>query len=107
VINTNTISSSTRLGETADRQDLIDRYKARLRTGRPGFIPDKGKIFLIFHSVQTGIKAYPISYPVGTGAFTPGVKMEGSEADHSPPSITEVKIGGTVSLLFHTSWRHA
>jgi hypothetical protein len=43
------------------------------------------------HVVQTGFGAHPASYPVGTGALSPGVKQPGREADHSPPAIAEVK----------------
>jgi hypothetical protein len=32
-----------------------------------------------------------VSYTMGTGAVSPGVKRQGREADHSPPSSAEVK----------------
>jgi hypothetical protein len=32
-----------------------------------------------------------VSYPMGTGGFSPGVKQLGREADHSPPTSAEVK----------------
>jgi hypothetical protein len=31
------------------------------------------------------------SYPMDTGALSPGVKRQGREADHSPPASAEVK----------------
>jgi hypothetical protein len=34
---------------------------------------------------------HPNSYPMGTGTLSPGVKRQGSEADHSPPTSVEVK----------------
>jgi hypothetical protein len=34
---------------------------------------------------------HPASYPVGTGTLSQGVKPSGREADHPPPSSTEVK----------------
>jgi hypothetical protein len=37
-----------------------------------------------------------------TGALSLGVKVPGLEADHSPPSIDEVKVGEAISPLPHT-----
>jgi hypothetical protein len=34
---------------------------------------------------------HPASYPMGTGALSLGVKRQGREADHLPPSSAEVK----------------
>jgi hypothetical protein len=48
---------------------------------------------LIFYYAQTGSRAYPVSYTVDIGNVSPGVKWEGREADHSPPSSAEVKNG--------------
>jgi hypothetical protein len=50
----------------------------------------RGKNFL-FSTFQTGCGAHPASYPRGTGALSLGVKQPDREADHSPPTITEVK----------------
>jgi hypothetical protein len=36
---------------------------------------------------------------MGTGGFFPGIKKPGGEADHSPPSRTEVKKGGAIPPL--------
>jgi hypothetical protein len=48
--------------------------------------------FSLRRRVQTGFRAHPDSYPVGTrGAVSLGVKRPGLEADHSPPSSAEVK----------------
>jgi hypothetical protein len=41
--------------------------------------------------VQTGSGVHPTSYKMGTGGSFPGVKRQGSEADHSPQSSAEVK----------------
>ena len=40
--------------------------------------------------VQTGPKAHPASYTMGTGSFL-GVKQPGRGFDHPPPSIAEAK----------------
>jgi hypothetical protein len=52
----------------------------------------------------------PIQHPIEwvLAGYTPGVKVPGSEADHSPPYIAEVKNGGAVLPLLHSSsWRDA
>jgi hypothetical protein len=42
--------------------------------------------------VQSGFGAHPASCTVGTGGPSPGAKVRpGRDADHSPPSSTEVK----------------
>jgi len=41
--------------------------------------------------VQTGSRAHPVSYSMGTGASFPGIKRPGRKADHSPASTAEVK----------------
>jgi len=49
--------------------------------------------FTFYHPVQTGSGAHPASSSMGTrGNFPLGVKQQGLEANHSPPSSAEVKI---------------
>jgi len=43
------------------------------------------------YRVQTGSGTHPASYPVGAGGSFPEIKRPGREADHSPPSSSEVK----------------
>jgi hypothetical protein len=75
-------------------------------TEGPGFDFQEGQDFSLLHNVQTGSKAHPASYPVGTGTISRGVKRPGLEADHSPPSSAEVKSGRAMPSLPHTSlWR--
>jgi hypothetical protein len=47
--------------------------------------------FSLSHRVQNGSGTHPVSYPMRTRGSFPGVKRPGREADHSPPSSTEVK----------------
>jgi hypothetical protein len=47
--------------------------------------------FSLHHRVQNGSGAHPASYPMGTRGLSLGVKLSGREADHSPPSSSEVK----------------
>jgi hypothetical protein len=41
--------------------------------------------------VQTGSGVHTTFYKMGTGASFLGVKRQGREADHSPPTSAEVK----------------
>jgi hypothetical protein len=43
---------------------------------------------------------------MGTGVPSLGVKRQGQEADHSPPSSAEIKNGGGISTLYDTSSKH-
>jgi hypothetical protein len=54
--------------------------------------PVGAKDFSTIPCVQTGSGAHPASCPLGTGGPFPGGKARpGRDADHSPPSNTEVK----------------
>jgi hypothetical protein len=46
---------------------------------------------MILHIVQTGSGVHPTSYKMGIGGSFLGVKQQGREADHSPPTSAEVK----------------
>jgi hypothetical protein len=68
-----------------------------------GSIPGRGNIFSLLHSVQTGSRAHPTSYSMGTGGKRPE-----READHSTPSSDEIKNGGAIPSFPHaSSWRDA
>jgi hypothetical protein len=60
------------------------------RSSRVRFPAGAGN-FSLHHRVQNASGAYPVSYPMGTRSSFPGVKRPGREADHSPPSNSEVK----------------
>jgi hypothetical protein len=50
----------------------------------------------------------PIQWvPGGGGAFPPGIKQQGREADPSPPSNAEVMNGGAIHPPHHTSSWHS
>jgi hypothetical protein len=53
--------------------------------------PGRFKKFSLLHIIQTGSGVHPTSYKMGAGGSFSGVKRQGREADHSPPTITEVK----------------
>jgi hypothetical protein len=59
--------------------------------------------FSLLHSVPTGSGAHPAYSLLSTGAHSPGVKRPGREADHSPACSAEVKNGGAIPPLSHTS----
>jgi hypothetical protein len=64
--------------------------------------------FSLLHSLQTGIWAYSASCSVGTGGCFLEIKRPGHEADHSPPSVAEVKNCGAIPPLPHMpSWYSA
>jgi hypothetical protein len=61
-----------------------------------------------FNSVQTDFGARPASCLMGTGGSFLGVKWQGLEADHSPPSSVKVKKDGAIPPLSHMStWCNA
>jgi hypothetical protein len=67
--------------------------------------PARTRVFSLLHSVHTGSRAHPASYPMGTGALSLEIKLAGREADHSSPYSVEVKNGGAMPLLPHmSSW---
>jgi hypothetical protein len=66
-------------------------------------IPAGETDFSLFHNVQIGSGAHPESYLMDTEGSFPGLKRLGREADHSPLSSAEVKNGGTIPPLAHTS----
>jgi hypothetical protein len=47
--------------------------------------------FSLHHRVQNGPGAHPASYAMGTRGSFLGLRQQGREADHSPPSSAEVK----------------
>jgi hypothetical protein len=48
-----------------------------------------GRVNNFHFSISSGV--HPTSYTMGTGGFFSGVKRQGREADHSPPTSAEVK----------------
>jgi hypothetical protein len=50
-----------------------------------------GSRISLFYVVQTGSGVHTTSYKTGIGGSFPGVKRQGREADHSPPTSAEVK----------------
>jgi hypothetical protein len=55
-----------------------------------GFESRWGQEFSLLHIVQTGSGAHSASYPTCTKCFPPGLKRQGREADHSPPTSAEL-----------------
>jgi hypothetical protein len=84
------------------------RYGFTIPDGR-GSIPGLGATeFSLFYSVQTGSGAHPASCPMITGCSFPGGKEVEYKVGHSPPFIAEIKNGGVIPPLTHTSsWRGA
>lgn len=62
----------------------------------------------LLHIVQTGSEAHRASYPIGTGALSPGINRQGREAGSLSTSSAEVENGGVIPPLQHPSlWRGA
>jgi hypothetical protein len=65
----------------------------------------------MYNSIQTGSGTHTASYPIGNGERGPypwRLKRQEREGDHSPSSRAEVKNGGAMPPLPHTSsWRAA
>jgi hypothetical protein len=79
-------------------------YSDGLRAGLPGFDPWQGQeIFIFFIPSRPALGFTQPSIPWVLEALPPRLKRTGSEADHSPQSTTEVKNGGAISPLTHTS----
>jgi hypothetical protein len=51
----------------------------------------EGSRISLLHFLQTASGVHPTSYPMGTGALSPGIKLPGYEADHSPSATAEAK----------------
>jgi hypothetical protein len=74
-----------------------------------GSIPDGGKRFVFFSTAFTPALV-PTQPPIKLipGTPSPAIKRPGHDADHSPASNAEVKNGGAIPPLPHTSsWRDA
>jgi hypothetical protein len=84
------------------------RYNDGLRAGRPGLDSRLGQdIFL--YSTASRLALRPTQHPIQRveGVLPDGVKRQGREADHSPPSRAEVKNGGPIPPLPRTSSRRS
>jgi hypothetical protein len=62
----------------------LDNWGSRVR------FPAGAGNFSLHHRVQNGSGAHPASYAMGSRGYFRGVKRPGREADHQPPSSTEV-----------------
>jgi hypothetical protein len=56
-----------------------------------GSIPSRGREVFLRHRVQNGSGTHPTSSQTGTRGSSPKIEQAGREADHSPPSSTEIK----------------
>jgi hypothetical protein len=71
---------------------IAQRYSAGLRAGWAGVWDPAGAGNFSFHRrVQTDTGAHPASNPMGIMGSFFGVKWQGHEGDHSPPSSSEGK----------------
>jgi hypothetical protein len=59
-------------------QDSSVGIATNYRLDGRGSIPSMARGFSVLHSVQTGFRAHPASYPMGTGGSFPGIKAAGA-----------------------------
>jgi hypothetical protein len=71
--------------------DISSQQSDGLRVGRSGFDSWRGNIFSPYINTGSGATELPIKWV--PGALSHGVKRQGREADHSPPSSADVKNG--------------
>jgi hypothetical protein len=67
------------------------------------WFPAGAKDLPLLHNMQTALGSIQPPIQWAPEALSSGVKRQGREAYHSPLSCTDVKNGGTILLLFHTS----
>jgi hypothetical protein len=87
----------------------LSPYSAGYGLDGRGSIPGMVKRFFLF-SITSSQCLGPTQRPMQCiqRAVSPGVKRLGREADHSPSSSVEVRNGGAIPTLPHTSsWRSA
>jgi hypothetical protein len=97
--------SSEITGTSFDKlETLVKRFLSRYSYGLDGrgSSPSRGKIFLFSTTSRPALG--PTQPPI---QWVPGVKLQGREADHSPPSSAEVKNGGAIPSLPHMSAWHS
>jgi hypothetical protein len=82
---------------------IAQSYSDGLRARWSRFDSQQGQEIILFSKVSRPALEPSIRVP---GALSTGVKQHGREADHSLPSSAEVKNGGALHPLSHTSsWR--
>jgi hypothetical protein len=80
---------------------IINSYSDGLWDGWPGIDPWQRKIFLFSTASRLALGPTQPSVEWVPGALSPGVKQQGREADHPPPSGARVKNGGAIPPLLH------
>jgi hypothetical protein len=89
---------------TFEKCHKLSRYSDGLRAGQPGFDFRQGKVFFLFHSIQTGSGARPPSYTMGTEGYFFGVKRQRREGDHPTPSGAKCERLSCPSMRYMSSW---
>jgi len=63
-----------------------------------GSSPGRGRLFLLWHRVQTGSEIHPTFHLRGIGGYFCGLKRRERKADHS--LVPTLRISGAIPLLF-------
>jgi hypothetical protein len=62
-------------------------------------LPARGRCLCLVHSILINSGSQSHSYPLGTGCCVQGVKRPGRDADHYPPSCTDVNNAWTYTSI--------
>jgi hypothetical protein len=87
------------------KHELSVSIATRLRDRRLGFDFRNGQRFLLSPLRSDRFRGQPRPCPMGISGYSLGVKRSGREADHSPPSNTEVMNAWSYTPLLHTCSR--
>jgi hypothetical protein len=63
----------------------------------------QGQESFLFPQCETRSDAHAASYPIDIGAYSQGVKQQGCELNHSPPSNAEIDDRSILSLSLTSS----
>jgi hypothetical protein len=94
------------MGRSALEFGLYDCLRYREGLDGPGSIPVSGKIFLFSTASRPTLGPTQPLIQWATGALSPGIKRQGREPDHSPPSTAKVMNGGYIAPSLHMFSRH-
>jgi hypothetical protein len=76
-------------------------------TGYGVRFPTKTKDFSLFHDFQTDSRVQTVSYKMGSGGSSPGVRRPGRETGFSTPSCPEGRMAELTSIPHTFLWLDA
>jgi hypothetical protein len=85
-------------GEGARELSQYRYYAMGWLTGAQFLVEDNDGMLSLYHHIQTSYGDHLASHPVGTRAFSSGVKWPGHEVDHSSPYAKFKNLGIFASI---------